>query len=177
MATEARKENKRRSAWASFCRVLGTLILLAVILSSLPLTLPRLLGMEVYSVLSGSMEPEIPVGSVVYTAPVEPEEVEAGDVIAFDSGGSIVVHRVKENRFVVGEFVTKGDANAIDDFRTVPYGALLGRVERHFPLVGRLLFIYASPVGKAYVLCFAGCGGLLLLLGAQLSAGKKNQQG
>ncbi len=52
----------------ALCNLLGTLILVLVIASCLPLTVPRLFGYEIYEVVSGSMEPEIPVGSVIYVA-------------------------------------------------------------------------------------------------------------
>lgn len=91
----------------ALCSVLGTLILLGIIAAFLPLTVPRFLGYEIYEVVSGSMEPEIPVGSVLYVAPSAPEEIEAGDVIAYRKGDSVVTHRVEENRYVEGEFVTK----------------------------------------------------------------------
>ena len=59
----------------ALCNLLGTLILILVIASCLPLTVPRLFGYEIYEVVSGSMEPEIPVGSVIYVAAVQPEDI------------------------------------------------------------------------------------------------------
>ena len=82
----------------ALCGVLGTLILLAVIAVSAPLTVPRLLGYEMFEIVSGSMEPTIPVGSVVYVKNVEPEKIESGDIIAFyKDEGDIVTHRVVTN--------------------------------------------------------------------------------
>ena len=46
---------------ALLCNVLGTLILVLVIGLSFAATLPRLLGYEIYHIVTGSMEPEIPV--------------------------------------------------------------------------------------------------------------------
>lgn len=156
--------------WSSVCSIFGTLILLSVCLTALPLALPRFLGYEAYSVISGSMEPAIPVGSVIYVEAAEPEAVSEGEIIVFRAGDSVVTHRVAENRFVVGEFVTKGDANEREDLRTVPYDALIGRVVRHIPLLGMLLGVYASTAGRIYVLMFALCGVMLQLLAARLRA-------
>ena len=125
----------------ALCNLLGTLILILVIASCLPLTVPRLFGYEIYEVVSGSMEPEIPVGSVIYVAAAEPEDILEEDVIAFRSGETIITHRVVTNRKLDGEFVTKGDANELEDMNTVPYGNLIGRVEHHFPIVGRLMVV------------------------------------
>lgn len=150
------------------CNLLGTLILLAVIAVCLPLALPRFMGYEAYEVVSGSMEPEIPVGSVVYVKYTEPEDIEEEDVIAFESNSSVIVHRVKQNKVVSGEFVTKGDANEAEDFRTVSYSDLIGRVEYHFPIVGRLMSVYATRAGKIYLLMAAGCGVMLNMLAGSL---------
>lgn len=149
---------------AALCNLLGSLILLSVIVTCLPVTLPRIWGYEAYNVVSGSMEPEIPVGSILYVKPMEPEKVKESDVIAFRSGDSVVSHRVVRNKLVEGELVTKGDANAGEDLNTVPYKALIGRVEYHLPVLGRVMFLYTSSIGKMYVFFFAACGVMLNLL-------------
>ena len=155
---------------AFLCNLFGTLILIAVIVTALPLTIPRYMGYEIFDVISGSMEPAIPVGSVVYISEVQPEEVEEGEVIAFHKDAGPVLHRVVENRFVVGEFVTKGDANPQEDFSTVPYDALIGRVARHIPYLGSFYSLYASSVGKLYALTFAACGVMFNILAGRLRA-------
>ena len=103
----------------ALCNVAGILILLSVIISCLPVTVPRLMGYEIYDVVSGSMEPEIPVGSILYVEGLAPEDVEEGDVIAFWSNGSVVAHRVVKNKVVEGTFITKGDANAREDMNDI----------------------------------------------------------
>lgn len=150
------------------CNVSGTLILLLVIALCLPMVLPKVLDYEVYHVVSGSMEPEIPVGSAVYVKEVPPEEMAQGDVAAFWSGGSVIVHRVVENQSVEGQFVTKGDANAGEDVRKTPYDALIGKVTHHVPLLGLVMSLLTSTVGKAYMLCFAACGAMFHLLAGRL---------
>lgn len=152
----------------ALCNVLGILILLSVIASCLPMVIPQMMGYEVYNVVSGSMEPGIPVGSAVYVAQARPQDIRQGDIIAFRSGGSVITHRVVVNRIVEGEFVTKGDANAAEDMNTVEYSNLIGRVERHIPVIGELMGIYASSVGKAYLLCYAACGAMLNMLAGRL---------
>lgn len=152
----------------ALCNLFGIAILLSVIASCLPMVVPRLMGYQVYNVVSGSMEPAIPVGSVIYVAAAAPEDIQERDVIAFRSGGSIVTHRVVVNRIVEGEFVTKGDANAAEDMNTVPYANLIGRVERHFPVIGQLMEIYTGTVGKVYLICYAACGAMLNMLASRL---------
>lgn len=160
----------------ALCNLLGTLILILVIASCLPLTLPRLFGYEIYEVVSGSMEPEIPVGSVIYVAAAQPEEIQAEDVIAFRSGQTVITHRVVTNRMLDGEFVTKGDANEQEDMNAVPYADLIGRVEHHFPIVGRLMVVYTGTVGKVYVICFAACGAMLNMLAGRLRERNREEE-
>ena len=153
----------------ALCGILGTLILVAVIAVSAPLTVPRLLGYEMYQVLSGSMEPAIPVGSVIYVKQSVPEEIQAGEIIAFfREEGDVVTHRVVDNHTVERELITKGDANEIQDFQPVPYNALIGRVERHIPVVGSFMGLLAGNIGKAYLLCLTACGVMFNILAGRL---------
>ena len=142
------------------------LVLLVVV--CVPLTVPRFFGVHIYSVVSGSMEPGIPVGSAIYVQAVEPEIVEEGDVIAFYSGTSVIAHRVVRNQTVEGEFTTKGDANEQEDMNPVRYGELIGRVSCHYPVLGLLLEAYTSTLGKVYLICFAACGAMLNMLAGRL---------
>ena len=160
----------------ALCNLAGTLMLLAVILCSIPLAVPRWMGYQTYRVVSGSMAPAIPVGSVIYVKAVEPEQVQAGDVVAYWLEDAVVAHRVTENHVVEGELVTKGDANQEEDFATVPYASLIGRVERHIPMLGELLILYASPVGKGYILIFAACGAMFHLLAGRLRRRRREEQ-
>lgn len=118
------------------------------------------------------MEPDIPVGSLVYVKAIAPEDVTEGDVIAFSSDESVVVHRVVENHIVEGEILTKGDANEKEDILPVPYQSVVGRVERHIPHLGQLMLLLGSGIGKVCMLCLAVCGVLLNVLGGRLRQGE-----
>ena len=65
----------------ALCNIFGTLILVSVIALYLPITLAHARGYEVYNVVSGSMEPAIPVGSVIYVETLRAEDVAEGDVV------------------------------------------------------------------------------------------------
>ena len=163
-----RKKFKYTKAAPMLCNLIGTLLILGVFVLCLPITAPRIFGYEIYDVLSGSMEPEIPVGSVIYVEKVDPSEVDVDDVIAFYDGESVIAHRVVTNRTSLGEFVTKGDANDVEDFDPIPYDALIGRVALHLPLLGHAMALYASSVGKVYLLLAFACGIMLNLLAERL---------
>ncbi len=160
----------------AFCNIVGILILLSVIVTFIPVTVPRLMGYQIYNIVSGSMEPAIPVGSLVYAELVQPAEVQEGEIIVFYSGGSAVTHRVVQNRLVEGEFVTKGDANAQEDLNTIAYASLIGRVKYHIPFIGQLLVIYTNGVGKIYVICYAACGVMFNMLASRLRDRARERQ-
>lgn len=151
----------------AFCSLIGTLMILVVIAAAIPLTIPNFMGYDVYNVVSGSMEPTIPVGSIIYVKEIDPAEIETGDIIAFHSGDSVIMHRVTENKVVEGSFVTKGDANNGEDMNDVPYEDLIGIVVRHIPILGQLLILFGSTFGRICMVCFAACGALLNILGGR----------
>ena len=59
----ARRNRQKKSPVAAVCSVLGTLLLIIIVAAYLPITIPRAFGYEIYTVISGSMEPAIPTGS------------------------------------------------------------------------------------------------------------------
>lgn len=173
-------KKSRKNILSAVVRIIGTVLLLLLVAACIPLTVPRFFGFQVYSVISGSMEPTIPVGSLVYIKNIEPGDIQEGDVIAFygaQDSASIITHRVVENRKFMGEFVTKGDANPDEDLNPIPYAQFIGRVEHSFPKVGALAELLTSRTGKA------AAGGLIVaaillhilagILDSKPGAGKK----
>ena len=152
----------------ALCNILGILILASVILTCVPIVVPRMIGYDVYNIISGSMEPSIPVGSLIYVEAAVPADIQEGEVIAYHGRGSTIAHRVVQNRLVEGEFVTKGDANPEEDLNAIPYTSLVGRVKYHIPWIGSFLAIYTSAVGRLYVICFAACGAMFNMLAGRL---------
>ena len=124
------KNRKKTNPLASITGILGTLIIILVIVAMLPLTIPKIMGYQTYDVVSGSMEPEIPVGSLVLVKPASPSDIEVNDVIAFTSdkdGGAVITHRVIEIDKDGASFITKGDANEQKDMNPVASASSLPR--------------------------------------------------
>lgn len=154
--------------------VLGALLIGLVVLLCLPLTVPRLLGYDVYAIVSGSMEPSISTGSLVYAKKTDPAAVEPGDVIVFlggRDGGTVITHRVAENRTQERAFITKGDANASNDVYPVPYEQCLGRVALSVPALGFFLPAVSTMPGKLSLLGVLAAAAALRFLGAWLKHG------
>lgn len=169
------KEN-RKSSVAMIFSTLGTVLLILIIIICIPLTVPRLFGYEAYHVISGSMEPEIPIGSLVFIKEMEASDVEKEDVIAFYGGSSssaIITHRVVENRVVMGEFITKGDANEANDMNPVDYDEFIGKVVWSVPLLGTLAQFLAIGTGKWIAIGVIGV--ILLFYGLVSVLNRKNR--
>lgn len=131
------------------CTLLGIAMLAIMAVLALGTTVvPRALGLHTYAVVSGSMEPEYPTGSLVYTKSASASGMEPGVVAAFWHGEDVIVHRVVENDGVEKELVTKGDANEAPDPWPVPYTNVLGQVIASVPYVGYLLIGVSTLTGK-----------------------------
>lgn len=121
---------------------------------------------NIYTIVSGSMEPTIKVYDVVIDMIVEnPEDIKVGDVITFISTSSIsegllVTHRVQDIKIVNGkyEFVTKGDFNGAADSDTAKFDNLVGKVIFRIPQLGRIQFFVASKLGWFLVVLLPAFG-------------------
>lgn len=150
-----------RKIWNAFT----TVLVAVVVFLAAALWGPRLLGMEVYTVLSGSMEPHFKTGSIIYVKDVEPDTLENGDIITFRiSGSTIATHRiidtVEENG--VRMFRTKGDANDVEDNGLVEPGKILGEAFFTIPYLG-FLAAYIQSKSGVYAVIAAGAAILLLV--------------
>ncbi len=153
-----------------------TLVVIAVVLAIL-LVGVRLVGLQPYTVMSGSMEPTYHTGSLIYVKEVEPEEVEVGQAITFVLNEELVVatHRVIEIDEENQHFYTKGDANASPDGSPVHFENLIGVPVFSIPYLGYLANYIQNPPGT-YVAISAGAVLLLLIfLPELLNAWKKDE--
>lgn len=122
--------------WNSFLLLLR-MILLLLSAVGIVLFLPSLAGFQSYAVLSGSMEPAIHTGSIVYIDSNK-RTPEAGDVITYRLGKINVTHRVKNIR-ENGFYETGGDANELSDAEYVSKEQILGIVCWTIPYLGYLV--------------------------------------
>lgn len=148
---------------AKLLNFIGTAIIVIVIVLCLSLVLPKVFGVSSYAVLTGSMEPSIPVGSVVYAKATDPSLLSEGDVIVFYDGRNEipVTHRVVENQTSEGQVITKGDANDSNDITPIYYHNIIGKVVLHIPFLGRLFMPLGTLVGKLAVFAII-LGGFLM---------------
>lgn len=171
----------RRLVRASVRAVARLLLLALALLVAACLTvlvvLPRASHGVALTVLTGSMTPEIPVGSVVVVRPVDPRTLEVGDVATYqleEGEKAFVTHRVRKILHTDDglAFRFKGDANRGADPQPIPAGAVRGKVWIHVPYLGG---IRDALHGKGGVTLF----GMLLLAGyaiSQVSAGLRERR-
>lgn len=168
---DGRPEFHGGRAFGRFLNFIGTLLLMLAIIVCLGLTVPRFAGIDQYVVISGSMEPAIPVGSMVYSAQTDPSTLEPGDIIVFysdESGSTPVTHRVVENHVGEGEIITKGDANAQNDLSPITYANILGKVQLHIPMLGFIASPLSTLQGKIAMACVILAAYLLTVVGGNL---------
>jgi signal peptidase I len=138
-------------------RILGNAVLAISILLLLGiLVAPSLIGLKLETILSGSMEPYLKIGTMIVTLRIAPADVRVGDVIAFKVEGmdTPVCHRVTEviTAEQGGGFKTKGDANEDPDPWVVNPDNLLGKVIFNLPWVGYFSKFIKTPRGFGLVL-------------------------
>ena len=131
--------------------LVALVVLLAVFLMG-----SRLLGMQVFNVISGSMEPTYSIGDLLYVKDVDPDSVKVGDPITFVLNEDLVVatHRVVAVDYENREFTTKGDANENEDAAPVHFNNLVGIPVFSIPLLGYVSGYIQSPPGMYVAIAF-----------------------
>ena len=170
-----------RKIWNIFT---SALVALAVLLALL-LVGARLVGLQVFTVLSGSMEPTYHTGSLIYVKKVDATKLSEGTVITFMlDEDTLATHRIvgvvpdEEDPSVI-RYRTKGDANESEDGGLVHYKNVVGTPVFTIPKLGYFANYIQHPPGT-YVAISAGALILLLmflpeLLGMLTGDEKKGQ--
>lgn len=147
--------------------IISTVLVALVVLLALLLVGARVFGLQVFTVLSGSMEPTYHTGSLIYVKKVDPYTIQSGQVITFMlDENTVATHRVvgvvpDEEDPTVIRFRTKGDANETVDGALVHYKNVLGKPVFTIPYLGYVADYIQHPPGM-YTAIAAGV--ILLLL-------------
>lgn len=115
--------------------------------------LGAVIGQRSFTVMSGSMEPEIATGDIVVSKRISPGDARVGEVVTFrDPAGSkrLISHRVRRvrNEGTSIRFTTRGDANNTFERWSVPAGGKIGRVWLRIPKLGYVLAQTRTPVAR-----------------------------
>lgn len=168
-------------SWRLIARVAIRLLLSAfVALIALALAvlvvLPKAVHGAALTVLTGSMTPTIPVGSVVLDRPVDPGTLHVGDIATYQKApgkAEYITHRIIKidaSRSPV-MFTFKGDANRGEDIVPVPATAIRGKVWFHVPYLGAIRDTLHTRGGMS------GLAMLLLIgyVGVQLAGARRDK--
>lgn len=142
-------------AWRGLQLVLWIVLLAFVALVGVARVTPY----EALVVRSGSMEPTIPIGSIVIVDRAARSPT-IGTIASFrEPDGSVVTHRIVG--IEVGRYVTRGEANLSVDAERRPPATVYGTVVASVPLAGYAVHTLQQPA--AFLLLLIGSGGLLVL--------------
>jgi signal peptidase len=143
--------------------LVGIALFAVLVVFSLFLHIAPWTGRQLFVIGGGSMEPSIPLGSLVVATRTDPMTIAVGDVVTIRADNGIVItHRVSrvidkpEGRF----FELKGDANLAADASLVPARAILGAADRFVPFAGFAQVFLSNASG---LLATASLLGALLL--------------
>ena len=130
------------------------LLMAVFIFTGILLSVPRLWGFQIYAVTSGSMEPKIRTGDVIYVKQVPFQSLEPGDVITFSmkQGRTVVTHRVEKIDVKNGLLQTKGDANKETDPTWISGDPVRGEVQYMVPRLGYVAMMAATLSGKLFLM-------------------------
>lgn len=104
---------------------------------------PSLWGHKPLVVISGSMEPTLKVGGILYYHEQDLDKFDRGDILVYQAKDHIISHRlVEQNEY---GFVTKGDANNSIDNNLINNEQVLGKgTDWCIPFIGYYAdFIYS----------------------------------
>lgn len=153
-------------------RIIVNALLIIYILAVVPLSVCGFFGIHPYAVVSGSMEPAISTGSMVFSKETSFKNLKKGDVITFMiSEDQTVTHRIASVDEDKKKFTTKGDANDVEDSKSVSYENVIGKVIFHVPYLGYTMVMTGT---KGRIILMAGIGLVLFSLCLLTETNTKN---
>ena len=169
--------NSLKKLW----NVISSILVALVVLLALLLVGARVVGLQVFTVLSGSMEPTYHTGSLIYVKKVDPYTITDGQPITFMlDENTVATHRVvgivpDEEDPTVIRFRTKGDANEAEDGSLVHYKNVIGTPVFTIPYLGYVADYIQHPPGM-YIAISGGAVLLLLVFLPDVFASDKDEE-
>jgi signal peptidase len=165
LATKSHRVLRGMARWIYRVAVTAVLALIVGAIAVL-IVIPRATHGVALTVLTGSMTPDIPVGSVVLDRPVDTRTLKVGDIATYQKGSGAdaeyITHRIVKINTSGSQttFTFKGDANNTPDLDPVPATAIRGEVWFHVPYLGSIRDFIGSMLGRLLVI-----GVVVVLLG------------
>lgn len=130
--------------------IVSTVLVALMVLCAVFLVGVRILGYQMFTVISGSMEPQYSIGDLIAVKEVDPATIEVGDPITFVLNEDLMVatHRVIEVDAANQHLYTKGDANDVADSAPVHFNNVIGVPQFAIPLLGYVSDFVQHPPGS-----------------------------
>lgn len=156
--------------------VVSTCLVVLIVFCAVFLVGSRVLGYQVFNVISGSMEPTYSVGDLIYVKEVDVNEIEVGTPITFVLNEDLVVatHRVVEIDAENQHFYTKGDANDTADASPVHFNNVIGVPKFAIPKLGYVSDFVQNPPGT--FIAVGVCAALIIIVFVPDMVGKKKKE-
>lgn len=156
--------------------VVSTCLVVLIVFCAVFLVGSRVLGYQVFNVISGSMEPTYSVGDLIYVKEVDVNEIEVGTPITFVLNEDLVVatHRVVEIDAQNQHFYTKGDANDTADASPVHFNNVIGVPKFAIPKLGYVSDFVQNPPGT--FIAVGVCAALIIIVFVPDMVGKKKKE-
>ncbi len=143
-----------------------------LILIYLLIFIPSFWGHKPLVVISGSMEPILKVGGILYYHEQDISEFKNGDILVYSTKKHIISHRIVDKTET--GFITKGDANSSNDYLEIKKEQILGKgTNWSIPYLG----YYASYIYTHKYLLFVSVGVIILDLCNDLYKDHKKKDG
>lgn len=167
---EATGGGAARTGGLWWVKTIASWVLLGAAVAALAalVVVPRLTGSTAYTVLTGSMEPGYPPGTLIVAKPTPGDQINPGDVVTFqpESGNpAVVTHRVVSVFYSSDgqrQFVTKGDANNATD-QPIIGEQIRGKMLYSVPYLGRVNTLISGSSRSVLVFVIAGALGIYAL--------------
>lgn len=159
---------------------ISSVLVALVLILAIALVGVRVVGIKTYAVISGSMEPTYPTGSLLYVKSVNAQELKVGDAITFMlDEDTVATHRIieiipdEEDSRVI-RFRTQGDANDTADGTPVHEKNIIGKPVFAVPYLGYFAHFVQNPPGLYLTIGFAAILVVLVFLPDFFRDDKKN---
>ena len=134
-------------------RVIVSFLTLFFVLSSILVIIMPFIGIEPTIMLTGSMKPQIPVGSICFINKNHSyNELKVNDIIVYETPQYRVVHRIV--RKTDKGYKTKGDNNKKEDVALITKDIYYGKYIFSIPYVGYIASNLQNKYGKFFLIAF-----------------------
>lgn len=141
------------------CNIISALLAVVLLALASVLIIPYFMGYTELAVLTGSMQPTLPVGTLIYVKETDPAQLNVGDVVTYRlDGDTMVTHRVIEIDPEAQTLITQGDANEDPDGE-ITFDRIVGKMDFSIPYLGYISMNIRTPMGIISI-----CGVLVVII-------------